>query len=972
MKGKVLFLAAAIMLLVFNALSTCAQTFPAFWPDYTITHLHYGADCMHDSVRFINNTHGDTSNVRYLWQFTNGYTTTEKNPSRAMVFPYDSSLTWHDSVGTMIAYNTVTHDTFHRTILCFDVNPFYGFFVLGDAAGVSSSGWGGGWTTDDTAYFYADSAIMIMSWGTSGSGAYIVWETGDTVWQFPTYLHSTGYHTATMHYAGCSVVKHIYVKMCNLTASMSLSSHSVCEGTQIVINETISGDTSGLMKWWVAERESDSLRYSYGSSTRIYGSDTIFYLPPGRWHLSMNYYDLFGDSAVILRDTINVHATSWITSSDWTTTLNCSGDTITARFWPTVPGTTLDLHEVAWGSTGWVTGPLIDSATDTLTYRTGTPGPFGITEMNASGCVGSFDTMPAIAFVNGSSSYYYTPSMGAAGGVAWHLDSTGTPDTITICSNGDRTLYAFTSYGWDTTTLFYRWSTGDTATRAPGDYSSVLSHADTSGLYTVTLQTMTGCTRTKSLYIIVAPAPDSTIYATAHTVCAPGAITLSADSTNAHFSWSTGDTTRTTTISTTGTYYVLVTSAIGCYAAGYDSFTVVPLTYDTTTSLDSFTIRLDTVITAPNTSFSIPDTNGTPCHRIVTTTAGIIRHRAMNQVMVHDTLHSVLNDCSGVATGYWNTYDTFTHYAVLAWTDTLPVYVPNDTLIVSLTDTSKVFVSTVSSIVDSITHVIDTTTHIDSFIASMGIVHVHHNVAHNVHTYTNATMNDSAIVIVDTCSGVTLLDSVFHTPDTTYPTRTDSTLWTTYDTCFNVSTYTAHDSTARDTITLGTSTSSWSTREVLPSKDTLIHNFAGPIVTKRSHAFYFRDSVVTTSDCHGNVIVIDPHVVPTGADSSLLIDSSGVSETDTLLAYYHPHVRIVVYPNPSTGRIWIEVPDSFGAYQIAVYTISGAELYASPWMQSRNQPKTQLDLSMYASGVYFIKIRNTSSEFLWNERIIRY
>lgn len=104
----------------------------------------------------------------------------------------------------------------------------------------------------------------------------------------------------------------------------------------------------------------------------------------------------------------------------------------------------------------------------------------------------------------------------------------------------------------------YQWSNGD---------STQTTDATTAGGYTVTVTDSNGCKGTSSPPVTVNVNPGLTATATAvgaTSVCAGQTVQLTAGPSNASYQWSNGDSTDTTTITTSGTYFVVATDSNGC------------------------------------------------------------------------------------------------------------------------------------------------------------------------------------------------------------------------------------------------------------------------------------------------------------------------------------------------------------------------------------------------------------------------
>ena len=117
-----------------------------------------------------------------------------------------------------------------------------------------------------------------------------------------------------------------------------------------------------------------------------------------------------------------------------------------------------------------------------------------------------------------------------------------------ICSGQSLTLNAGSGYA------VYNWSNSGT-----NQYLSVNS----SGTYTVVVETASGCSATDSISVLVNPTPTSVL--ASDTTCYGANTTLTANtSSQFSYNWSTGDTTSSITASATTTYYVTITDTTGC------------------------------------------------------------------------------------------------------------------------------------------------------------------------------------------------------------------------------------------------------------------------------------------------------------------------------------------------------------------------------------------------------------------------
>src|SRR5262249_38440331 len=142
-------------------------------------------------------------------------------------------------------------------------------------------------------------------------------------------------------------------------------------------------------------------------------------------------------------------------------------------------------------------------------------------------------------------------------------------DVPTITASGPTTFCAGNSVAFTSSSaLVYHWSNGDT---------NQVIVVTQSGDYTVTIGDALGCTATSAPMRVTCNAnpPAPTITASGPTeFCAGGSVTLTSSG-GASYAWSTGATTQSITVSSTGSYFVTVTDANGCSSSSMPANVVV-------------------------------------------------------------------------------------------------------------------------------------------------------------------------------------------------------------------------------------------------------------------------------------------------------------------------------------------------------------------------------------------------------------
>lgn len=182
------------------------------------------------------------------------------------------------------------------------------------------------------------------------------------------------------------------------------------------------------------------------------------------------------------------------------------------------------LTATAGASYSWSTGATTQAITVT------TSGNYSVTVTTAEGCVGTTAAVPVTV------NPLPTPIISAVG-------------PTEFCEGGSVTL---TTGSWAS----YVWSTGDTT------QSIVVSAA---GSYTVTVTNANGCVGTSAATTItVNPLPTPTITANGPTTFCNGDNVVLTSSAAVSYQWSTGETTQSITVNSTGSYSVTVTDVNGC------------------------------------------------------------------------------------------------------------------------------------------------------------------------------------------------------------------------------------------------------------------------------------------------------------------------------------------------------------------------------------------------------------------------
>ena len=134
-----------------------------------------------------------------------------------------------------------------------------------------------------------------------------------------------------------------------------------------------------------------------------------------------------------------------------------------------------------------------------------------------------------------------------------------------------------------------------------------------------------------------------------------------------------------------------------------------------------------------------------------------------------------------------------------------------------------------------------------------------------------------------------------------------------------------------------------------------------------------QDTLYNTTDrIHKVVYTITPYLLK--SDQTLACTGTPISVNiwvDTLIDnttnLSMPIVRI--YPNPADDIINIEISNAGGQeIEIELLTVSGQLIYRKEFKNSKDPLVKQIDLSGYAKGVYFVRIRQEGA--VYNGKII--
>ena len=351
-------------------------------------------------------------------------------------------------------------------------------------------------------------------------------------------------------------------------------------------NVTCAGGSDGSADLTVTSGSGSSYTYSWtGPNGFTASSEDIFELSAGTYNVTVTDAS---NSTCTATDTITINDGEPTEDASFTLSDFCEGATNQATITGVTGGTFSFSPDLGDGSTidsstGEITND-VGGTTYTVQYTTSGTCPGISTQtvtVNANPtptiagsttfCTGSSTTIDAGSGYNtyqwntGDSTQTYvvnttgtytvtvtdTNSCSGSASISVTEDSSLSPvisgDTV-FCTGGSTTLDAGTGYN------SYTWSTGETS-------QSIL--VSVAGTYSVTVADTGGCTGSDQV-TVTELSELSPVITGSTSICADSSTTLNVDSGYSSYLWSTGASTSSITVSSSGTYSVTVTDAGGC------------------------------------------------------------------------------------------------------------------------------------------------------------------------------------------------------------------------------------------------------------------------------------------------------------------------------------------------------------------------------------------------------------------------
>ena len=260
-----------------------------------------------------------------------------------------------------------------------------------------------------------------------------------------------------------------------------------CSGTslQITNNSISSYDSSRLLCVWTTS--------GYPSSDTGYTPHRVTF-GIGTQRISLLILDTAGTYLASYSDTIMLHESPYVWSSNWMPEINCYGDSVRVTVSSTIVGSLIQR----------VTPDgvyVLDSAIDTFSRMTNVVGSELFRAISPEGCPCPYIFAPL--YVRGGPDYgFMTTSFGLPVWSDFRSDTSGAMDTLFKCRSYDRydSFYSIGhSYSWADTfsnrdsNYHYLWGTGETTREV---------RSNRTGVYSCTITSPRGCSVSKSVYII--------------------------------------------------------------------------------------------------------------------------------------------------------------------------------------------------------------------------------------------------------------------------------------------------------------------------------------------------------------------------------------------------------------------------------------------------------------------------------------
>ncbi|HNR19377.1 MAG TPA: T9SS type A sorting domain-containing protein, partial [Bacteroidia bacterium] len=413
---------------------------------------------------------------------------------------------------------------------------------------------------------------------TASAGSSYLWSPGNQTTQSITVTQGGSYTVRVTNGNGCSATSAATVVTVNSVVIPTVTasgSTTFCSGGSVTL--TASVGTSYL--------------WSTGATTR-----TITVTTAGSYSVTVTSASGSGTSLPV---TVTVNQLPIVTITPGGSTSLCQGASVTLT------------------STGGVSFLWSPGGQTTKSINVNTAGNYSVRMTNQYGCSGTSAITPVVVNSNP------TATVTASGPTTFNQ---GGSVTLTAPTNSS---YYWFPYGQTTKSI--------TVTQ--------------SGNYQVRVTNAAGCSATSNITVVTVIPPANTATITPNgptTFCSGGTVTLSANTGNSYL-WSTGATTKSITVTTSGSYTVTVTSASGSFTSSPTTVTVnsLPTATITANGPTTFCAGLNVRLTAKynstysykwypggQTTRSINVTSSGSYYVVITNSAGCSKQSAKTVVTV--------------------------------------------------------------------------------------------------------------------------------------------------------------------------------------------------------------------------------------------------------------------------------------------------------------------------------------------------
>ena len=92
-----------------------------------------------------------------------------------------------------------------------------------------------------------------------------------------------------------------------------------------------------------------------------------------------------------------------------------------------------------------------------------------------------------------------------------------------------------------------------------------------------------------------------------------------------------------------------------------------------------------------------------------------------------------------------------------------------------------------------------------------------------------------------------------------------------------------------------------------------------------------------------------------------------LSETSNAIEDFkvQPDSRLIIYPNPASGIINVELSEACDNYEIEIYDISGTKIYG----MTSDSCASQVNIESLSAGIYIVKV--VKDDMIYQKRFLK-